>query len=71
VENYPILGTYLNFAILAEIKLILGIATDAKNTSRRIFNLDQPTLGLSREYLLKGTQAKEVKVLGLKIILYI
>ena len=41
---------------------VSGISTDAKDTSKRIFHIDQPTLGLSREYLLRGTEAKEVQV---------
>jgi hypothetical protein len=36
--------------------------TDPENSRRKMFYLDQPELGLSREYLLLGLQEKEVQV---------
>jgi neprilysin len=37
------------------------IATNDQDSTRRIIKLDQPELGLDREYLIKGRQDKEVK----------
>jgi membrane metallo-endopeptidase-like protein 1 len=37
------------------------IASDAMNSSWRVIHFDQTSLGLSREYLVKGFEEKEVK----------
>merc|ERR1711971_680364 len=34
----------------------IGISTDDKDSTRRILEVDQPSLGLSREYLIKGAE---------------
>merc|ERR1712088_1268738 len=39
----------------------IGISTDDKDSTRRILEVDQPSLGLSREYLIKGADDKDVK----------
>merc|ERR1712110_1251322 len=39
----------------------IGISTDDKNSTKRILEVDQPSLGLSREYLIKGADDKDVK----------
>jgi len=39
----------------------IGISTDSKDSTRRILDIDQPSLGLSREYLIKGADDKDVK----------
>ena len=39
----------------------IGIATDSKDSERRILEIDQPGLGLSREYLIKGIDDKDVQ----------
>ena len=39
-----------------------SIVPDLKNSIRRILDLDQPQLGLSREYLVKGMKDKDVQV---------
>jgi membrane metallo-endopeptidase-like protein 1 len=39
-----------------------SVTTDLKNSSRRILDLDQPGLGMSREYLIKGLQDEDVQV---------
>jgi hypothetical protein len=39
-----------------------GIATDDQNSTRRLFELDQPSLGMDREYLINGFEDKEVQV---------
>jgi hypothetical protein len=44
-----------------------GIATDDQNSTRRLFELDQPSLGMDREYLINGIDDKEVKVRDLKL----
>jgi len=41
--------------------LDVGISTNSLNASQRIMSFDQPSLGLSREYLIKGLEEKEVK----------
>ena len=40
--------------------LTITIATDDQDSTKRIIKLDQPELGLDREYLIKGRQDKEV-----------
>ena len=39
-----------------------SVTTDLKNSSRRILDLDQPGLGMSREYLIKGLDDEDVQV---------
>ena len=39
-----------------------SVTTDLKNSSWRILDLDQPGLGMSREYLIKGLQDEDVQV---------
>jgi membrane metallo-endopeptidase-like protein 1 len=39
----------------------IGIGTDSKDSTKRILEIDQPSLGLSREYLIKGVDDKDVK----------
>ena len=39
-----------------------SVTTDLKNSSWRVLDLDQPGLGLSREYLVKGLEDEDVQV---------
>ena len=39
----------------------ISIGTDSKDSTKRILEIDQPSLGLSREYLIKGADDKDVK----------
>ena len=39
-----------------------SVTTDLKNSSWRILDLDQPGLGMSREYLIKGLEDEDVQV---------
>lgn len=39
-----------------------SVITDLKNSSWRVLDLDQPSLGMAREYLIKGLDDKSVKV---------
>ena len=39
-----------------------SVTTDLKNSSWRILDLDQPSLGMSREYLSKGFDDEDVQV---------
>ena len=39
-----------------------SVTTDLKNSSWRILDLDQPGLGMSREYLMKGVKDPDVQV---------
>jgi len=39
----------------------IGIGTDSKDSLKRILEIDQPGLGLSREYLIKGFADKDVQ----------
>ena len=41
--------------------LAIKIVTDAKDATKRRLQIDQPNLGLSREYLVKGVENKGVK----------
>ena len=38
-----------------------SVGQDAKNISYRVWNIGQPKLGLSREYLIKGLEDKDVQ----------
>ena len=39
----------------------MGVYTDAKDSSKRTIILDKPSLGMSREYLIKGFDDKDVQ----------
>jgi len=39
----------------------IGIGTDSKDSTVRMLEVDQPSLGLSREYLIKGLEDKDVQ----------
>jgi len=39
----------------------LSVTTDVKNSSYRVLDLDQPGLGLSREYLVKGVEDEDIQ----------
>jgi len=39
-----------------------SVTTDLKNSSWRVLDLDQPGLGMSREYLIKGEDDEDVQV---------
>lgn len=39
-----------------------SVTTDLKNSSWRILDLDQPSLGMNREYLVKSINDEDVKV---------
>ncbi len=46
-----------------------SVTTDLKNSSWRVLDLDQPGLGLSREYLIKGVDDEDVQVRALRVLL--
>ena len=39
-----------------------SVTTDLRNSSWRTLDLDQPGLGMSREYLMKGVEDKNIQV---------
>ena len=39
-----------------------SVTTNLKNSSWRVLDLDQPSLGMAREYLMKGLDDEDVKV---------
>jgi membrane metallo-endopeptidase-like protein 1 len=39
-----------------------SVTTDLKNSSWRVLDLDQPSPGMAREYLIKGLEDEDVKV---------
>ena len=39
----------------------INVVTDQKDATKRILEIDQPSLGLNREYLMEGREAKSVK----------
>ena len=41
-----------------------SVTTDLRNSSWRVLDLDQPGMGMSREYLMKGEQDPDVQVLS-------
>jgi len=41
--------------------IAIDVVTDQKDATKRILEIDQPNLGLSREYLMEGKDAKSVK----------
>ena len=48
-----------------------SVTTDLKNSSWRILDLDQPGLGMSREYLTKGLYDEDVQVCNFLIFGYL
>ena len=47
---------------LVDYLVDFSVTTDLKNSSWRILGLDQPGLGMSREYLMKGVEDKDIQV---------
>merc|ERR1712123_213855 len=45
----------------ADRMISIGIGSDSKDSEKRILEIDQPGLGLSREYLIKGFNDKDVQ----------
>ena len=45
-----------------------SVTTDLKNSSYRILDLDQPGLGMSREYLMKGLEDSDVQVKHIPLV---
>ena len=41
--------------------IAIDVVVDQKDATKRILKIDQPNLGLSREYLMEGKEAKSVK----------
>ena len=41
-----------------------SVTTDLKNSSWRILDIDQPSLGMSREYLVKGLEDADAVTCG-------
>ena len=44
------------------IPVDFSVTTDLKNSSFRVLDLDQPGLGMAREYLMKGLGEPDVQV---------
>ena len=44
-----------------------SVTTDLRNSSWRTLDLDQPGLGMSREYLMKGLEDPDVQVSNLEL----
>ena len=53
---------FRQFGYSVDYLVDFSVTTDLKNSSWRILDLDQPGLGMSREYLIKGLADEDVQV---------
>ena len=53
---------FREFGYSVDYLLDFSVTADLKNSSWRVLDLDQPTLGMAREYLMKGIEDDDVKV---------
>jgi membrane metallo-endopeptidase-like protein 1 len=55
--NYKIDGA----GYASDVLILVGIVPDSKNTSLRVITIDQASLGMAREYLIKGFEDSDVQ----------
>ena len=59
---YKMVYRFRDMGYSVDYMVDFSLTTDVKNSSWRVVDLDQPSLGLAREYLMKGPQDKDVQV---------
>jgi len=58
---YQMMYKFRDFGYSVDYLTDFSVTTDLKNSSWRILDLDQPGLGMAREYLMKGLDDPDVK----------
>ena len=59
---YEMVYKFRDMGYSVDYMVDFSVTTDLKNSSYRILDLDQPGLGMSREYLMKGPEDPDVQV---------
>ena len=59
---YNMVYRFREMGYSADYLVDLSVVTNIKNSSWRALSLDQPRLGLPREYLMKGLEDSDVQV---------
>ena len=59
---YDMVYNFRDMGYSVDYLVDFSVSTDLKNSSWRILDLDQPGLGMSREYLMKGLEDKDIQV---------
>ncbi len=54
---------FREFGYSVDYLVDFSVTTDLKNSSWRVLDIDQPGLGMSREYLIKGLEDEDVQVM--------
>ena len=57
---YELVWRFRDIGYSVDYLLDFSVTADMKNSSERVLDLDQPSLGLSRDYLLRGLQDHQV-----------
>ena len=60
--RYEQVYKFRNYGYSVDYLVDFSVTTDLKNSSWRILDLDQPSLGMNREYLIKGFDDEDVQV---------
>ncbi|XP_023345566.1 neprilysin-2 [Eurytemora carolleeae] len=58
---YELIYKFRNLGYSVDYLVDFSVTTDLKNSSYRVLDLDQPGLGMAREYLMKGVEDSDVK----------
>jgi len=58
---YDMVYNFRDMGYSVDYLVDFSVSTDLKNSSWRILDLDQPGLGMSREYLMKGLEDKDIQ----------
>ena len=59
---YDMIYKFRDHGYSVDYMVDFSVTTDLKNSSWRVLDLDQPGLGMSREYLMKGVEDDDVQV---------
>ena len=59
---YDLVYRFRDVGFSVDYLVDFSVTTDLKNSSWRTLDLDQPGLGMSREYLMKGFEDKDIQV---------
>ena len=60
---YEMVYRFREMGYSVDYMIDFSVTTDLKNSSWRVLDLDQPSLGMAREYLMKGLDDDDVKVI--------
>ena len=59
---YEMVYRFRDMGYPVDYLIVFKVVLDVKKTSRRLLKLDQPALGLSRDYLMNGLEDDVLKV---------